>query len=84
MEIAVNDSENLFLELANGRKMKLPRTAVCEVSDSGVLTIIDGELQTAIYPPAAWVCLKKQDPAAVAASVITKNGIPDSPEGLIE
>lgn len=84
MQITVNESENLFLELANGRKMRLPRTVVAEVTEGGVLTIVDGDLQTAVYPPAAWICLKKQDPAAVAAQVITKNGIPDTPEGLVD
>lgn len=82
MQIKASESENLFLDLANGKRMRLPNTVIAEISDSGLLTLTDGDIQTMVYPPSAWICLKKSDPSAMAAQMIMRRGIPDTPEGL--
>ena len=70
--ISIGERDEVWLDLVEGRSIKLSPDCIVRISDSGSLEIQRGESSTTLYPPHSWKRMQVVDPYALAASLMAK------------
>ena len=70
--LSIGDKDEVWLDLTEGRSIKLSHDCTVRISDSGSLEIQRGESSTTLYPPHSWKCMQIVDPYALEASMMAK------------
>ena len=76
--ITINNKDEVWLDLAEGRSIKLSHECKVRISDSGSLEIQRGESSITFYPPHAWTRMQIVDPYALAASMMAKKVVEEA------
>jgi hypothetical protein len=70
--ISVHEKDEVWLDLTEGRSIKLLPDCIVRISDSGSIEIHRGKSSTTLYPPHAWTRMQVVDPYALAALMDAK------------
>jgi hypothetical protein len=70
--LSIGEKDEVWLDLTEGRSIKLSQECTVRISDSGSLEIQRGDSSTTFYPPHSWSRIQVVDPYALASSMMAK------------
>ena len=70
MQIEINEHQETWIELTNGRQLRLGKEVNVSLLEGGSLQVTYGDYKTTIYAPHAWNNIKIVDVAGHAAAIL--------------
>jgi hypothetical protein len=70
MQIEINEHQETWIELTNGKQLRLGKEVNVSLLEGGSLQVTFGDYKTTIYAPHAWNTIKIVDVAGHAAAIL--------------
>mgnify|MGYP006270450363 CR=1 FL=1 len=70
MQIEINEYQETWVELINGKQLRLGNEVKVNLLEGGALKVTFGDYKTTIYAPHAWNTIKIVDIAGHAAAML--------------